>query len=137
MQYYHIIMILLAISDTSRLKIGFGHRASLLSLSREIAHHSDLLFGTAVTTSDSAAKITACNAISVCAPWITDRRQQECIVQMMRGLERDVAWPTRGIEARAMEEWEWGEEERRGVGAVGWGGEGEAGVAGGAEGGLR
>jgi hypothetical protein len=113
MQYYHIIMILLAIGDASRLKIGFGNKESRRLLQEEILYHAGILFGTGTSVGDSSAKITASNAISVCAPWLTDRAQQECLVRMLDHLEHEVAWPTRNIALNAMEEWDWAEEDRQ------------------------
>lgn len=91
MQYYHITMILLALGDSQRLKIGFGHKESRRQLQQEIAHYAGLLFGTCTTVDDPGTRITACHALSVCAPWLTDRAQQESLIAMLRGLERDVA----------------------------------------------
>jgi hypothetical protein len=113
MQYYHTTMILLAIGDPGRLKIGFGRKESRRLLQEEIAHHAGLLFGICTTVDDIETKITACNAIGLCAPWLTDRAQQETIIRMLGRVERDVAWPTRNIAFGAMDEWGWDEDDRR------------------------
>jgi hypothetical protein len=113
MQYYHITMILLAIGDPGRLKIGFGHNESRRMLQQDIAYHAGLLFGICVTVDDIEAKIAACNAISVCAAWLTDRAQQETLIAMLARVEREVAWPTRSIAAGAMQEWSFSEEDTR------------------------
>ena len=111
MQYYCITMILLAICDSHRLKIGFGHNESRRQLQEEIGQYADLLFGTCTSVDDPETKITACNAVSVCAPWLTDRARQESLIAMLHGLERDVAWPTKSILLAAMAEWGWGDEQ--------------------------
>jgi hypothetical protein len=113
MQYYHITMILLAIGDPGCLKIGFGHNESRRLLQQDIAYHAGLLFGICVTVDDIEAKIAACNAISVCAAWLTDRAQQETLIAMLARVEREVAWPTRSIAAGAMQEWSFSEEDTR------------------------
>jgi hypothetical protein len=106
-------MILLAISDSNRLRIGFGHRESQRLLREEILHHAERLFGICTTTDAVASKITACNAIPVCSTFLTQRAQQETLIAMLLQLERDVAWPTRRIALGAMDEWAWSEEDKR------------------------
>lgn len=106
MQYYCITMILLALSDSHRLKIGFGHKESRRQLQDEIGGYADLLFGTCISVDDPETKITACNAVSVCAPWLSDPARQESLIDMLQSLERDVAWPTKSVLLAAMREWE-------------------------------
>lgn len=103
-------MILLAISDSHRLKIGFGHNESRRQLQEEIGRYADLLFGTCTSVDDPETKITACNAVSLCAPWLMDRARQESLIAMLEALERDAAWPTKSILLAAMAEWGWGEQ---------------------------
>ncbi|KAK8203410.1 hypothetical protein M8818_005301 [Zalaria obscura] len=112
MQYYHITMILLAVGDSQRITIGFGNRAARNSLQQEVEHHADMLFGVCTTADEPGASITACNAVSVCAPWLAKRDQQESLIAMLRRVEIEAAWPTRRIALAAMEEWEWDEDDR-------------------------
>jgi hypothetical protein len=111
-QYYHIAMILLTISDNNRLKIGFCHTESLKLLQAEILHHAELLFGICTSTDTPETKITPCNAIPVCSAFLTDGAQQETLISILHRLERDVAWPTRRIALGAMEEWGWSDEDK-------------------------
>lgn len=112
MQYYHTAMILLTIADTGRLKIGVGHRESRRMLQAEVADHASMLFGMC-TGDDMQARLGACHVVSVCAPYITGRAQQEEIIRMLSRIERENAWPTRAIAFGAMDEWEWTDQDRR------------------------
>ena len=112
MQYYHTAMILLTIADTSRVKVGVGHRESRKLLQAEILHHASHLFGICTTGDNIQSRLGACHVVSVCAPWISDRAQQQGIIKMLSQYERDNAWPTRAIALDAMDEWEWEHEDR-------------------------
>ena len=112
MQYYHITMILLALGDSQRLKIGIGQKKSHKLLQQEVAYHASLLFGICTTGDGVEVRLMATNAVSVCAPWITDRAQQEGLITILGRIERENAWPSRIIAFGAMDEWGWGQEER-------------------------
>jgi hypothetical protein len=106
-------MILLLVTDTSRLKLGVGYRESRQILEAEVAAHFAILFGISTCGDDVQARLGACHVVSVCAPWITDRAYQEETIRMLRRLEHENSWPTRAIALAAMEEWEWDLDDRQ------------------------
>ncbi|KAK5222239.1 hypothetical protein LTR72_006496 [Exophiala xenobiotica] len=93
--------------DSARVKVGVGHRESHRLLQEEVSHHSSLLFGIYMHGEDRQARLGAVHVISIVAPYIVDRTQQEAIITLLAQLERDHAWPTRAIAVAAMNEWEW------------------------------
>ena len=113
MQYYHTAMVLLAIGDTFWLNIGIGHRKAGRQLQEKILDHACLLFGICTSGKDVQSRLGGCYVVSVCAPWITDRAQQEGVIRMLCKIERENAWPTRALAFGAMDEWDWAEEDRR------------------------
>ncbi|KAK5305197.1 hypothetical protein LTR99_002739 [Exophiala xenobiotica] len=93
--------------DSARVKVGVGHRESHRLLQEEVSHHSSLLFGIYMHGEDRQARLGAVHVISIVAPYIVDKSQQEAIIILLAQLERDHAWPTRAIAVAAMNEWEW------------------------------
>lgn len=107
LQYYHTAKILLAVADSARVKVGVGFRESHRLLQEEVSHHASLLFGIYMHGEDRQSRLGAVHVISIAAPYIVDKAQQEAIVTLLTQLERDHAWPTRAIAMAAVNEWEW------------------------------
>ena len=55
---------------------------------------------------DRQSRLGAVHVVSIVAPYIVDKAQQEDIITLLAQLERDHAWPTRAIAVAAMNEWE-------------------------------
>jgi len=106
-------MILLLVTDSNRLKLGVGYRESRQTVEAEVAAHFAVLFGMSTCGEEVQGRLGSCHVVSVCAPWITDRKYQEETIRMLRQLERENSWPTRAIALAAMEEWEWDPKDRQ------------------------
>jgi hypothetical protein len=78
-------------------------------MSEEVLQNAEAVCGIAFATSLVAARLTACTAIIACGPWFHDRprMEQEQLLQLLKRVEAETAYPTGSLTQGLMEEWGW------------------------------
>ncbi|KAL4899597.1 hypothetical protein BDW74DRAFT_188983 [Aspergillus multicolor] len=106
-QHVELGRILLAVSDPTRIsRLGIGTISRNQALSDELQNFTRRVCGLALSNKRCAsAMITAMVAIAVCGEYFTDPGEQDALLNLLRTLEYDYAWPTESTVAALRAAW--------------------------------
>jgi hypothetical protein len=109
MQNYHMARILLLINkpheSTARRATVTGRLQSYQAIAAEIRDHAINICGIALARPEAAARIFSIQPLFVAGQCLTEKEERRTIVEMLRGIERDLGWATEWRVQQLLGEW--------------------------------
>lgn len=113
MQHYHMARILLLINkpheSTARRNTLSNRLKSYRSIDSEIRFHSHEICGISMARPEASVRIHSVQPLFVSGQSFAGPRLRRTILQLLRGIERDLGWATEYRVKQLLREWEWGE----------------------------
>lgn len=107
-QHWLLAKILLAIFDPKLPRIGGNRTAAVRSMESEVERCLRQLCGIGLSNLETAPAIfTASMGIAICGDRMTDRIDQEALLDLLRKTENDHARPTKAVQQQMKESWGW------------------------------
>ncbi|KAF2995475.1 hypothetical protein E8E14_003132 [Neopestalotiopsis sp. 37M] len=106
LQHIELGRIVLASHDLVARRIGIGASAAQRTQESIFRDSTRTICGLALSNSISQpALVTAGPAITLCGEYFVDRREQDALLDILRTLRREHAWPTRDLAAQLIRAW--------------------------------
>jgi hypothetical protein len=113
MQHYHMARILLLINkpheSTARRSTVTNRLKSYRSIESEIRFHSHEICGISMSRPEGSVRIHSLQPLFVSGQCLTDHRERQTILRLLRGIESDLGWATEYRVKQLLKEWEWEE----------------------------
>lgn len=114
MQSYHQAKILLLANEPQestaiRSTVSARLRSYRLAL-REAVYHAREVCGISLANSTDSFRVNSVQALFVAGQVFQERREQEAVLELLSGIERDLGWTTRYHMAKLKDEWAKGRE---------------------------
>lgn len=77
---------------------------------REIAYHSQQIVGMCLARPDASVRINALHPLFVAGQCLTEAADRRVLLDLLRGIERDLGWATGYRGRQLLREWGWEEE---------------------------
>ncbi|GAB1194255.1 hypothetical protein APSETT444_003499 [Aspergillus pseudonomiae] len=114
MQHYHMARILLLINkpheSTSRRSTITNRLNSYRSIESEIRFHSREIVGISMAHPEGSVRINSLQPLFVSGQCLTEPREREMVLQLLRGIEFDLGWATGYRVKQLLREWGWDEQ---------------------------
>ncbi|KAE8362887.1 hypothetical protein BDV27DRAFT_130779 [Aspergillus caelatus] len=119
MQHYHMARILLLINkpheSTSRRSTITNRLNSYRSIESEIRFHSREIVGISMGHPEGSVRINSLQPLFVSGQCLTEPREREMVLHLLRGIEFDLGWATEYRVKQLLREWGWDEQAKVGV----------------------
>ncbi|GMF70022.1 unnamed protein product [Aspergillus oryzae] len=119
MQHYHMARILLLINkpheSTSRRSTITNRLNSYRSIESEIRFHSREIVGISMAHPEGSVRINSLQPLFVSGQCLTEPREREMVLQLLRGIEFDLGWATGYRVKQLLREWGWDEQAKVGA----------------------
>ncbi|KAE8356179.1 hypothetical protein BDV28DRAFT_127532 [Aspergillus coremiiformis] len=113
MQHYHMARILLLINkpheSTSRRSTITNRLNSYRSIESEIRFHSREIVGISMAHPEGSVRINSLQPLFVSGQCLTEPRERQMVLQLLRGIEFDLGWATEYRVKQLLREWGWTE----------------------------
>ncbi|KAI9849671.1 MAG: hypothetical protein M1837_002796 [Sclerophora amabilis] len=111
MQSYHMARILLLINkpheSTSRRSTITNRLSSYRAIEAEILQHSQEICGIALSRPEGSVRIHATQPLFVAGQCVTKAKERRVILDLLRGVEKDLGWATEYRVKQLLKEWGW------------------------------
>ncbi|KAF7595248.1 hypothetical protein BBP40_006748 [Aspergillus hancockii] len=113
MQHYHMARILLLINkpheSTSKRSTITNRLNSYRSIESDIRYHSREIVGISMAQPEGSVRINSLQPLFVSGQCLTDPRERQMVLQLLRGIEVDLGWATEYRVKQLLREWGWNE----------------------------
>ncbi|PWY94368.1 hypothetical protein BO94DRAFT_554147 [Aspergillus sclerotioniger CBS 115572] len=106
-QHWHLARLLLTVFDPAVPRLGPGRKAAVNGREIEVKHHVFSLCGIAISNKTAPALVAACMGVSMCGDRMTDRREQEALLDILIKTERIHGLATVAAQTHLQAAWEW------------------------------
>ncbi|KAL8900485.1 MAG: hypothetical protein Q9207_005669 [Kuettlingeria erythrocarpa] len=89
---------------------------SYRDVDQEIAYHSRQILGICLSRPDAGVRINALHPLYVAGQCLTETAERRVVVDLLRGVERDLGWATEYRVQQLLQEWGWENGEEMGDG---------------------
>jgi hypothetical protein len=111
MQSYHMARALLLINkpheSTARRSTVSDRLRSYRSIESRVRYHSHEICGIALGRPDGSVRIHMLQPLFVAGQCLTDNRERQVILDLLRGIESDLGWATEYRAQQLLKEWGW------------------------------
>ncbi|KAL8947736.1 MAG: hypothetical protein Q9222_006020 [Ikaeria aurantiellina] len=88
---------------------------SYRNIQAEIAYHSRQILGLCLARPDASVRIHALQPLFVAGQCLVETGQRRVVVDLLRGIERDLGWATEYRVQQLLQEWGWDKGEEKGL----------------------
>ncbi|PYI00349.1 hypothetical protein BO78DRAFT_45223 [Aspergillus sclerotiicarbonarius CBS 121057] len=106
-QHWHLARLLLTVFDPTVPRLGPGRKAAVARRETEIKHHVFSLCGIAISNKTAPALVAACMGVSMCGDRVTNRREQEALLDILIKTEQIHGLATVAAQSHLKAAWEW------------------------------
>ena len=111
MQNYHFAKILLLVNkpheSTARRSTVTDRLKSYRSIADEIKYHSHEICGISLARPDGSVRVHATHPLFVAGQCLTETSERQVVLDLLRGIEKDLGWATAFREKQLLDEWNW------------------------------
>lgn len=80
---------------------------SYRDIDKEIAYHSRQILGMCLSRPDASVRINALHPLYVAGQCLADTAERRVVVDLLRGVEKDLGWATEYRVQQLLQEWGW------------------------------
>lgn len=107
MQHYHMAQVMLLVNQPSEQATSGGPPTLHPSMMEDIRFHCLEVCGISVSQPAAAVRINSVQPLYVSGRYLTDDRERNVVLQLLKGIEHDLGWATQYRVRQLLKQWGW------------------------------